>query len=109
MVDSQESNDTPFHQHILLSISIGILPSFSSFSNLAISCKLFALRISFSTRFFSFSVSFTLYVLSPDAAPFAAAVPPAEGISKVWDLTPMICAVAYGLVYRLGMGVKSGR
>lgn len=35
----------------------GILPSFNSFSNREISCRLFALRIKASTRFLSFSVS----------------------------------------------------
>ena len=67
----------------------GILPSFSSFSSLVISCKLFAFRMSASTFFFSFSVSLTRYDLSP-----ALALPLAreeDGMSKVRDLMPIIC------------------
>ena len=61
-----KSPSLPFHkspQHTHSSMSspppCGIRPSFSSFSNLVISCKLFAFLISPSTLFFSLSVSFT--------------------------------------------------
>lgn len=64
----------------------GIRPSFSSFSNRVISCKLFASRIIFSTRFRSASVNLTRTALSPCAS---SAAPP-EGTSKVRDLMPMI-------------------
>lgn len=62
----------------------GIRPSLSSFSNLVISCRLFASRINFSTRLRSLSVSCT-------RTPFSAGARSA-GVetSKVRDLTPRI-------------------
>lgn len=66
----------------------GIRPSFSSFSSLAISCKLFAFRIRTSTRFLSLGVSLIRNVLSVETVPLGFE----EGMSNVRDLIPMICA-----------------
>lgn len=65
----------------------GTLPSFNSFSNLIISCKLFAFLINSSTLFRSFSVSLTRYDLEVEDvdAPLVVLV-----VSKVRDLMPMI-------------------
>jgi len=64
----------------------GTLPSFNSFSNLIISCRLFAFLINSSTLFLSLSVSLTrrLLVVEVVAVPFALET------SNVFDLTPMI-------------------
>lgn len=62
----------------------GILPSFNSFSNLAISAKLLALRMSSSTRLRSFSVNFTRPILS---TPFAICDDAGALASNVRDLT----------------------
>lgn len=64
-------------------IPAGNRPSFSSFSNAIISCKLVACRIRSCNRFFSSPVSFILDSLDVCAEPFAE--------TRVFDFLPRIC------------------
>lgn len=70
------------------SIPPGTLPSFSSFSRRAISCRLFAFLISFSTFLRSLSVSLTRDILSPLLC-VGAVVEAAESVAR--DLMLRIC------------------